>query len=116
MTWLGYLNFLVFQWFFLRLARIQAYGSLRTVGFVWLGPIIPFTGWWSDFRYLDWRGFMHRRIRRFPWLLLALSLVAIGCDMPQPRKDRCDPSCPHGGDCDRTGSTGATVWPMPQSR
>lgn len=78
MTWLGLLNFLVLQWFGLRLARVcrvERYFSrgdvvgpllLRmgwisrddmlkrhvTVGWKLLRWVWPLTGWWSDYRWI----------------------------------------------------------------
>lgn len=71
MTWLGALNFLVLQWFGVRLARVTVtewapprvtsiesgrvtYGRAfeqreRVIVLRW---IVPLTGWWSDFRYI----------------------------------------------------------------
>lgn len=52
MSWLGYLNFLVLQWFFVRLARIQDVETGKTVGYKFLKRIVPLTGWWSEYKYL----------------------------------------------------------------
>lgn len=52
MTWLGYLNFLVLQWGFVRLARIVDSQTRRTIGWRWIGPVWPLTGWWNDYRFL----------------------------------------------------------------
>lgn len=50
LTWLGALNFVVLQWFGVRLVRVSADG--RTIGWrVWRW-IVPLTGWWSDYRWL----------------------------------------------------------------
>jgi len=54
MTWLGYLNFVVLQWFFVRYARVTDDRG-ETVGFRWLGPILPLSGWWSDYRWVKLR-------------------------------------------------------------
>lgn len=43
-TWVGWLNILLFQWLFVRLA----YGDRWRV----LKWILPLTGWWSDYRYI----------------------------------------------------------------
>lgn len=52
-TWLSVLNFAVFQWTFVRLARI---GSIQgpeerfvQTGWALIGPIVPMTGWWTAF-------------------------------------------------------------------
>ncbi len=78
MTWLGVLNFVVLQWFGVRLARVYAHelecghvvnafvvqGGGISVGSTWYRGkrvqigwklqrwIVPLTGWWSDFRYI----------------------------------------------------------------
>jgi hypothetical protein len=59
MTPLGLLNFLVLQWFGVRLARISVgrpdgRGGVRstTVGHRWMRWIWPLTGWWSDYRWI----------------------------------------------------------------
>lgn len=51
-TWIGWLNFLVLQWFWIRLGReIDQAGRKR--GFLILTRVYPLTGWWwSDFRFL----------------------------------------------------------------
>lgn len=48
MSGLGWLNFVVAQWLFVRLARQTENGV--TVGWVLLVPVIPLTGWLSDYR------------------------------------------------------------------
>jgi hypothetical protein len=52
LTWLGLLNFLVLQWFFIRLGRIIDIDSGNTIGWTLIRWPLPLTGWWSDFRYL----------------------------------------------------------------
>lgn len=57
MTWLGLLNFVVLQWFGVRLARVfqrdvWTAGSPRVfVGFRLLRWIVPLT-WWSNYRWI----------------------------------------------------------------
>ncbi len=54
-SWIGILNQLIFQWFFIRL---NAYIDSNTQDIVGLGivfPVIPLTGWWG------------RYIPRKPW-------------------------------------------------
>lgn len=51
MTWLGMLNFVVLQWFFLRLARVREPAG-AVVGYTWLVGVVPLTGWWSDYRWI----------------------------------------------------------------
>lgn len=52
MTWLGLLNSIVLQWFFVRLARIVDTKTKIIVGWKLLKWIVPLTGWWSDYRYI----------------------------------------------------------------
>jgi hypothetical protein len=51
MTWLGYLNFGVLQWLCVRLAR-ERDDAGNIVGYRWLGPVAPLTGWWNDYVWL----------------------------------------------------------------
>lgn len=46
-SWVGWLNFIVLQWFCIRLAYVQPGGDWAI--FCW--PL-PLTGWWSDYRYI----------------------------------------------------------------
>lgn len=50
MTWLGFLNFLVLQWFGIRLARLVE--NDRQVGWKLIKWIVPLTGWWNNYRYI----------------------------------------------------------------
>lgn len=50
MTWLGWLNFLLLRWSRVRLARTRDARTQRFAGFVRLGPIVPLTGRWNDYR------------------------------------------------------------------
>ena len=58
-TWLGYLNFIILQWFFIRLAKsyeIKDNGfRYKDYKFKILKFIIPLTGWWNDYKYLSWK-------------------------------------------------------------
>ena len=49
MSWLGWLNFIVLQWFFVRLARIVDVESKKTIGWKLDKRIIPLTGWWNNY-------------------------------------------------------------------
>lgn len=49
MRWLGWLNFLVLQWFFVRYAAIVE-DDHRVVGWVWMTRVVPLTGW-GGFNY-----------------------------------------------------------------
>lgn len=48
MTRLKALNIFVLQWFFVRLARIID-DDMKQVGWGLLGPVLPLTGWRSDY-------------------------------------------------------------------
>ncbi len=54
--WYGFLNFVVLQWFFVRLARVmikvEGERKWKPKGWIWLRGIVPLTGWWDDFRYV----------------------------------------------------------------
>jgi hypothetical protein len=45
-------NFLVFQWFFIRLARIVDTDNGETVGWTWIKKVVPLTGWWNDYIFI----------------------------------------------------------------
>lgn len=60
MTRLGWLNFVVFQWFFVRLGRVRDMDSGEQIGWGWIKGVVPLTGWWSDYRYVP------KRERRYP--------------------------------------------------
>lgn len=49
-TWLGILNFLILQWFFVRLAKEVRFGKVERYHL--LTGIVPFTGWWSNYIYV----------------------------------------------------------------
>ncbi len=56
-TVLGWFNYFIAQWFFLRLARVvdketQQHIRWQLTGFVW-----PLTGWWSEYKWIGkrWR-------------------------------------------------------------
>lgn len=53
MSWLGIANFVLFQWFFIRLARVQNVHTGKTIKYVILKGIIPLTGWWSSFKRVE---------------------------------------------------------------
>jgi hypothetical protein len=60
MSWLGIFNFVLLQWFFIRLARVEyqrGYPSLQgfhpvSYRFKIIGLIVPLTGWWNNFIYI----------------------------------------------------------------
>ena len=51
-TWVGWLNFLVLQWFFWRLASVEDTDTGKRVGWSWVGPVVPITGWWTNYVFL----------------------------------------------------------------
>ena len=48
----GWSNFLLFQWFFVRLQRTCDVETGRIISLDWIGPVVPLTGWWSDYIFL----------------------------------------------------------------
>jgi hypothetical protein len=72
-SWLGYLNFFLLQWVFIRLARYKEINEFQftevslcneglSVGGIvekskWkfriLKWILPLTGWWNDYKYIN---------------------------------------------------------------
>lgn len=59
-SWLGYLNFFILQWFFVRLARVrevhqktESFYMLEDQGWKFIRWIVPLTGWWSDYIYIS---------------------------------------------------------------
>ena len=62
-SWLGTLNFLVLQWFGVRLARVYQRvlvgdhpSCFRHVRWTLVRWVWPLTGWWSDYRWISKRG------------------------------------------------------------
>lgn len=55
MSWLGWLNYLVLQWFFVRLAKMVDEDSGEVVGYRWLTGIVPLTGWGGPYMYITKR-------------------------------------------------------------
>lgn len=49
-TWLGWLNIIVLQWFFIRLAR--NFRDDELTGFSVIGLILPMTGWGLPYAYI----------------------------------------------------------------
>ena len=47
-TWLGWINILLFQWFFVRLAEEKG----RKRRWVFIGFIWPTTGWNTEYKYV----------------------------------------------------------------
>ena len=74
-SWLGYLNFFLLQWFFIRLAKYKEINEFQFtevslcneglgVGgivekskwkFSILKWILPLTGWWNDYKYVGYK-------------------------------------------------------------
>ena len=52
MSWLGYLNFLILQWFFIRLAKVNDVEG-QFVRWTVLRGVVPLTGWWSPYRWMS---------------------------------------------------------------
>jgi hypothetical protein len=52
-TWLGWLNLLLVQWSFFRIARRVDLKGKQT-GWSILGPVLPMTGWGSPYVWI-WR-------------------------------------------------------------
>jgi hypothetical protein len=49
LSWVGWLNMILIQWFFIRIAyHIDEEGG-RKYDFFIIGLVIPLTGWWSDY-------------------------------------------------------------------
>ncbi len=46
-TWVGWLNIIFLQWFFIRLSYGDSWRILKWV--------LPFTGWWNDYKYIGRR-------------------------------------------------------------
>ena len=58
MTWLGYLNFIILQWFCIRLARTGKIidGEFNQEGWKIIKYVFPLTGWWNDYVYMKGLG------------------------------------------------------------
>ena len=51
-SWLFYLNFLILQWFFVRLGRIVNRKTGEIEGWRFLGIVVPLTGWWGRYIFV----------------------------------------------------------------
>lgn len=51
LTPLALLNFFVLQWTCFRLARYRTSGLRKETHYLWVGPWLPLTGWWSPYRW-----------------------------------------------------------------
>ena len=48
-TWVGWINFLILQWLFVRIVgRFNERGQFAGWGL--LGPVLPLTGWWGYYQ------------------------------------------------------------------
>lgn len=57
-TWLGWLNRIILQWFFVRLARVMdrdEAGNLKQTGWCWLRGVVPLTGWSTSYKFIGKR-------------------------------------------------------------
>jgi len=48
-TWLGLVNFFIFQWFFVRLRKTSDMDG-SNVEWSFIKGIVPLTGWWTKFK------------------------------------------------------------------
>jgi len=55
MSWLGLLNFIILQWFHIRLAKEVDCDTGIVLRYRILKWIIPLSGWWNDYTYLVWK-------------------------------------------------------------
>lgn len=58
MNWLKFVNVFIFQWFFIRLTRIEDKGENEFcfTYYYWYSIqyfIVPLTGWWNEFVWLE---------------------------------------------------------------
>jgi len=51
-TWVGWLNILILQWLFIRLAYVTDTEKPDWCGWKLQKGIVPLTGWWSDYIYI----------------------------------------------------------------
>ena len=52
LSWLGLLNFIILQWFFIRLAIMREMGTHRFVRFKIKKWIVSLSGWNNNYRYI----------------------------------------------------------------
>jgi len=48
-SWLFWLNFLLFQWLFIRLGHKYSRKQKKFIGWGFLGFVLPLTGWWNNY-------------------------------------------------------------------
>lgn len=51
---LGWTNFLIVQWFFIRIAKTEDADTGEHIRWSVIGPVWPLTGWWSNYWWV-WR-------------------------------------------------------------
>ena len=53
-AWLFWFNFIILQWFCIRLARCGKFQGNKFITESWtiIGLLVPLTGWWSDYVYI----------------------------------------------------------------
>jgi len=54
-SWLGVVNFLIVQWFFVRIeatVETPVVPGKSEMTLAWKTPVVPLTGWWSDYKYV----------------------------------------------------------------
>lgn len=51
-TWVGWLNILVLQWLFVRLAREIDIETGATESYAWIKGVVPLTGWFGRFWFV----------------------------------------------------------------
>ena len=51
-TWLFYLNYLILQWFFIRLARKIDKNTGNQIGWTVLKFVVPMSGWNTDYKFI----------------------------------------------------------------
>jgi len=60
LSWVGWLNFLILQWFCVRLAYIENTETKEVEGYKWIKGVAPLTGWsftwWKEYTYLTKQG------------------------------------------------------------
>jgi len=51
LTLIGYLNFIIIQWFFVRIAKVYETKDSASFKFKIMKNIKPLTGWWNEYKY-----------------------------------------------------------------
>lgn len=58
-SWLFWVNFLFFQWFFVRLCEVIDRDTQKHMRWEFLQWLVPLTGWWSEYRYWPYNKSSH---------------------------------------------------------